>query len=33
MLIQWTAFTYMKENKETSYNCFKWDGEGAEEER
>jgi hypothetical protein len=23
----WTAYTYMKQNKETSCNCFKWGGE------
>jgi hypothetical protein len=26
----WTSYTYMKSNKETSCNCFKWGGEGAE---
>jgi hypothetical protein len=26
----WTSYTYMKQNKETSRNCFKWDGEGME---
>jgi hypothetical protein len=20
----WSSYTYMKQNKETSYNCFKW---------
>jgi hypothetical protein len=29
----WTSYTYMKHNKETSCNCFKWGGEGVEEER
>jgi hypothetical protein len=24
----WTSYTYMKQNKETSCNCFKWGGEG-----
>jgi hypothetical protein len=23
----WTSYTYMKQNKETSCNCFKWGGE------
>jgi hypothetical protein len=24
----WTSYTYMKYNKETSCNCFKWGGRG-----
>jgi hypothetical protein len=26
---RWTSYTYMKWNKETSCNCFKWGGEGV----
>jgi hypothetical protein len=29
----WTAYTYMKQNKETSYNCFTWGVDGLEGER
>jgi hypothetical protein len=29
----WTSYTYMKRNKETSCNCFKWGREGFEGER
>jgi hypothetical protein len=25
----WTSYTYMKQNKETSCNCFKWGRRGA----
>jgi hypothetical protein len=25
----WTSYTYMKQNKETSCNCFKWSWEGV----
>jgi hypothetical protein len=26
----WSSYIYMKENKETSCNCFKWGREGVE---
>jgi hypothetical protein len=29
---RWTSYTYMKQNQQTSHDCFKWGGEGAEEE-
>jgi hypothetical protein len=29
----WTSYIYMKWNKETSCNCFKWGGKGVEGER
>jgi hypothetical protein len=30
---RWTSYAYMKEKKETSCSCFKWNWEGVEEER
>jgi hypothetical protein len=30
---RWTSYTYMKWNKETSFNCFKWGGEEVEGKR
>jgi hypothetical protein len=30
---EWTSFTYVKQNKETSCNCFNWGREGVEGER
>jgi hypothetical protein len=29
----WTSYTYMKQNKETSCNCFKYSGEWVERQR
>jgi hypothetical protein len=29
----WASYIYMKWNKETSYNGFKWGGKGIEGER
>jgi hypothetical protein len=29
----WTSYTYIKQNKETSCNYFKWDGDGIQGER
>jgi hypothetical protein len=29
----WTSYIYMKQNKETSCNCFKWDGEQVKGKR
>jgi hypothetical protein len=26
----WTSYTYMKQDEETSCNCFKWGGEGID---
>jgi hypothetical protein len=30
---RWTSYIYMKQNKETYCNCFKWGSEGSEAER
>jgi hypothetical protein len=30
---RWTLYTDRKENKETSCNCFKWNGEGLRGEQ
>jgi hypothetical protein len=30
---RWTSYTCMKQNEETSHNCFKWGGEEVEGER
>jgi hypothetical protein len=32
-ICQWAAYTYMKQNDETSCNCFKWGWKGVGEGR